>query len=248
MWTLEGDATEASEDPVFPDGSPELIFNFGDPFVARDSTGEFVAQPSIMLVGQITAPFFVRPSGEVRLVAFRFHPYGATGLYEDMSAITNGWLDMAQVHPQVWSHPGRYRKSTDTLSAIANELSVQLAELLGNSTKPHVDVVRACNEIRDRRGAIVIEDLAAQLGTTVRTLQRRFAAEVGIPPKLLARITRFQHVFTAWRNDPQTLARVAADCGYFDQSHLVRDFRDFAGDAPAAALAAQPEFTSFFLP
>jgi len=54
-------------------------------------------------------------------------------------------------------------------------------------------------------------------------------------------------VFTAWRTDARSLARVAAECGYFDQSHLVRDFRDFSGAPPAGFLAALPEFTGFFV-
>lgn len=65
--------------------------------------------------------------------------------------------------------------------------------------------------------------------------------------KLPARIRRFQRVFLAWRVDRRTLSRVAAECGYFDHPHLIRDFRDFAGSAPAAFLANQPEFTQFFL-
>jgi len=61
------------------------------------------------------------------------------------------------------------------------------------------------------------------------------------------RIVRFQRVFAAWRADPRSLARVAVECGYFDQSHLVRDFRDFAGAPPAGFLTALPPFTGFFL-
>ena len=59
--------------------------------------------------------------------------------------------------------------------------------------------------------------------------------------KLLARICRFQRVFLAWREDRRALSRVAAECGYFDHPHLIRDFRDFAGSAPAAFLANQRE-------
>jgi AraC-like DNA-binding protein len=248
IWTLEGDATEGAQEPVFPDGSPELIFNLADPFVARDHSGEFVEQPSCMLVGQITAPFFVRPTGAVQLIAFRLLPYGAAGLFDAMSSITESWVDMSVRLRSVWPEAVEQHRDGRSLEVLTERLSHRLTEELLNSRMPHPDVERACDAIHSTRGAVAIEDLAAQLGTTVRTLQRRFASQVGIPPKLLARITRFQHTFAAWRNDPRRLARVAADCGYFDQSHLVRDFRDFAGDAPAAALAAQPEFTSFFLP
>jgi transcriptional regulator GlxA family with amidase domain len=96
--------------------------------------------------------------------------------------------------------------------------------------------------------AIALDEFAKAMCVSPRTLQRRFTVHVGISPKLLARIRRFQRVLSAWREDPGSLARVAVECGYFDQSHLIRDFRDFAGAAPAAFLANQPEFTQLFLP
>jgi AraC-like DNA-binding protein len=81
----------------------------------------------------------------------------------------------------------------------------------------------------------------------LRTLQRRFLRQVGVSPKRLARIVRFHHVCLAWRRDPASLARVAADCGYCDESHLVRDFRAFVGEPPASFLRSLPTFTSHFL-
>lgn len=246
LWTLEGRAEDASVDPVFPDGSPELIINLADAFQAFDPAGMLVDQPRVMLVGQITRPFMVRPTGTVRLIAFRFHPFGAAALCDDMSAITEHWRDVFNTLPDISDI--RRTRSDDDVQTVASEIALRLAPLLARNDKPHPDVRAACNAIRDSRGTVILDDLADTLGTSLRTLQRRFTTDVGIPPKLLARITRFQHVFAAWREDPRTLARVAADCGYYDQSHLIRDFRDFAGEAPATALASQPEFTSFFLP
>jgi transcriptional regulator GlxA family with amidase domain len=78
-------------------------------------------------------------------------------------------------------------------------------------------------------------------------MQRLFLRQVGVSPKLLCRIVRFQRIFAAWRADPSSLARVALECGYFDQSHLVRDFHDFAGAPPAGFLAELPAFTRLFL-
>ncbi len=59
---------------------------------------------------------------------------------------------------------------------------------------------------------------------------------VGVTPKLFfARIVRFQGAFERWGEDPRGWARVAADCGYYDQAHLLRDFRQFAGDPPGSS-------------
>ena len=70
-------------------------------------------------------------------------------------------------------------------------------------------------------------------GRSARTLERRFAREVGLAPKLFARVIRFQRVLEhIEKNAPVDWARLALDAGYFDQAHLIRDFRTFAETTP----------------
>ncbi|MEU0548147.1 helix-turn-helix domain-containing protein [Micromonospora sp. NPDC005979] len=97
------------------------------------------------------------------------------------------------------------------------------------------------------RGAV--GELAAELGWSRRHLAARFREDVGLPPKTAARLMRFQHAHAALRDAAATgsppgrgravdWAEVAVRCGYYDQSHLIRDFHQFAGATPAALLAA----------
>ena len=78
-----------------------------------------------------------------------------------------------------------------------------------------------------------VASVARAAGMSARQLERRFQREVGLPPKLFARIARLQRAL-AWRQSRPgaTWSRVAAAAGYADQMHLVRDFRALAGDAP----------------
>lgn len=88
--------------------------------------------------------------------------------------------------------------------------------------------------------------LADELGWSRRHLASRFRQEVGLPPKMAARLLRFQQAYAALTDlaaaaGPGVVgdwAAVAAGCGYYDQSHLIRDFHQFAGGTPAALLAA----------
>lgn len=273
-WSLSGDADTAFGDPepALPDGSPELIFNRADPFLAVGEHGTRAAQPRAMLVGQITAPFAVVPTGAIDLVAVRFEPAGASLLCDHLASITNAWCDVqsltaGQVGPALQhlydALPTRRRLDTPRVTETdghatwtdAQVTDVRLAMLNDAlmalmAVRPAIDpdVDTAVRAILDSHGTLSLDALASSLGRSMRHLQRRFATHVGISPKQLARIRRFQRVFGAWRDDPRSLSRVAAECGYHDQPHLIRDFRDFAGRAPAAFLANQPEFTQLFLP
>ncbi|HRP08839.1 MAG TPA: helix-turn-helix domain-containing protein [Gemmatimonadales bacterium] len=250
-WRLVGEADSSAEidpEPALPDGSPELIVSRADPFEHVASGGAVTRQPAAFLVGQITGPMLVRPTGRADLVVVRFESHAAAMLQRPMSRITDTWLD-------VETSPGllrlglaaalRERCMTDDPEAAILDW---LRDLIRKAPPADPTVATAVRTIRSSHGMVELARLCAELGIHPRTLQRRFLTEVGILPKQLARIVRFQRVFSAWRSDPSSLARVAAGCGYYDQSHLTRDFRELAGAAPAGFLAAVPEFTGFFLP
>jgi AraC-like DNA-binding protein len=91
--------------------------------------------------------------------------------------------------------------------------------------------------IAQRGGQIRVAELAAEIGCSRRHLQSRFSEQVGLPPKTVARLVRFERVCTAVRRAPGRWAEVAAAAGYADQSHLSRDFRELAGTTPSEFLA-----------
>jgi AraC-like DNA-binding protein len=85
--------------------------------------------------------------------------------------------------------------------------------------------------------------IARDLAINERTLRRAFSDRIGVPPKRMARILRLQHVLARSRESRADWARLASELGYFDQSHLVNDFRDLLGTTPAA-FEAGPHSTS----
>ena len=92
------------------------------------------------------------------------------------------------------------------------------------------DVERAWGLLRATGGRIRIGALADALGCSRRHLAARFATEVGVPPKVAARLIRFETARRRLGTVP--LARPAADHGYADQAHLAREFRELGGAAP----------------
>ena len=97
-------------------------------------------------------------------------------------------------------------------------------------------------------GAVRVSDLAAQTGWSARYLTSRFRTEVGLTPKAAARVIRFsraRRLLAQAATQPSTpgrhlrLADLAAECGYFDQAHLAREFRSLAGLPPSRWLAEE---------
>jgi AraC-like DNA-binding protein len=84
------------------------------------------------------------------------------------------------------------------------------------------------------RGSVRVQKISEQLGWTRKRLVRAFRDEIGIPPKVLARVLRFRKALAEF--NVQTIvdfSQLAAESGYSDQAHMIRDFKDFSGLTPA---------------
>ncbi|WP_424186113.1 helix-turn-helix transcriptional regulator [Actinokineospora sp. G85] len=88
----------------------------------------------------------------------------------------------------------------------------------------------AWQRLTESAGRLRISDLADEVGWTRQHLSARFRAQIGLPPKSVARIVRLHHATTLLSHLP--LAEVAHRCGYADQAHLNRDFRALTGASP----------------
>jgi AraC-like DNA-binding protein len=106
----------------------------------------------------------------------------------------------------------------------------------------HRAVTRALRELADGNGGRPVAQVTSALGMSQRRFLERFRGEVGMAPKLYARVQRFQAVIERVHTLTEVnWSEIAADCGYFDQAHFVHDFRAFSGFTPTAYLALKSE-------
>jgi AraC-like DNA-binding protein len=106
--------------------------------------------------------------------------------------------------------------------------------------EPSTEVAWAWGRLRTSAGRVEIGALARELGWSHRRLIARFREQIGLPPKTIGRVLRFDRVSRLLRETPAPrLAEVAFECGYYDQAHLNRDFREFAGTTPGEYLASR---------
>jgi AraC-like DNA-binding protein len=100
---------------------------------------------------------------------------------------------------------------------------------------PAPQVVAAWCTLARRGGAVPIPDLAGSVGCSVRRLELLFGQQIGLPPKQAARILRLQHILPSLAAGRQG-SRVAADCGFYDQAHLIGEFKAMTGCTPSQFL------------
>lgn len=119
-------------------------------------------------------------------------------------------------------------------------LDAALARVARDRGEPGPEVGWVWERLRATRGAVGIGALADEVGWSRRHLGERFRREYGLTPKEAARVMRFEVARELLRPvDRPPLADVAARCGYYDQAHFIREFRDLAGCSPTTWLAEE---------
>src|SRR6266498_2314032 len=106
----------------------------------------------------------------------------------------------------------------------------------------HKDAItNISNLILKNAGFINIDKLAYDANMSIRNFERHFIEQVGISPKLYCCITRFSHALSLKLMNPEKdWTSIAFECGYFDQMHLIKDFKKFAGSSPSIFLRQTP--------
>ena len=249
VWDPRRRAGRPSEH-IVPDGCPELIVHLADPF-ARRLDGRWRRQPHAFLAGTLSRPWVLRAGPSLRTFGVRFRPGATTALLPiDMREATDREVGLASLVGAAAARDLVLRLArADRFSARVRTAELWLLDRLARSsarpglvtrsvthgiTRPAVELV-----LRSR-GSERIDAVAARLGVTPRRLERAFSRDLGIPPKLFARIVRLNAVLATLPKDDRgeghraRIVDLALEAGYFDQPHLLRDFRAVAGRKPLA--------------
>lgn len=195
---------------VLPDGCADIIID-------RDRDEAFV-------VGAMTRPLFIEPDRAGNFLGIRFRPGRlAATLGVPLREVTDARVPLRDV--------------TRHLEIHGDSLERDLERCVARDTDPRVDA--AVERIIRSGGRCDIARVAALVNVTRQHLARLFAENVGISPKLFARVIRFRQAMRMGREKPW--AGVAAELGYADQSHLIAEFREFSGTTPVPFFLSPPD-------
>ncbi|WP_242588306.1 helix-turn-helix domain-containing protein [Corallococcus macrosporus] len=217
-----------------PDGRTTLVFRV----LEEGRRGD------LCVVGPRTQALFKNAPEVVRALILQFKPGWAVPL---LGVAANALTDRIVPLEDLWGRPGSDLcfdlLSARSLPEVLDRLSRGIA-LRTHQTFEPASARLARRAIRLLEGdAVRVETVAEQLGVTARHLRRAFTENVGIGPKDFARTVRLQRAvkMTATSRD---WGRIAVDAGYYDQAHLIADFRELVGLTPGAFLkrpVAPPE-------
>jgi len=235
-WEYSGGTGARMREVPIP-GVP-IILNLGTPWEIesagrRDSYDSFTG-------GLHTGPVFVRGGTSWACIELRLTPLGACRLFgRPMQDLSHTTVPLEDVLPRTRDLVERIGDAR-SWPARFELLDEFLLRRLSDSVEPSREIAWSWQRLAESHGRAPIAELARELGWSHRRLIVRFREHVGLTPKTFARVIRFDRAVRTLRSaKPSSLAGVAFECGYSDQAHLNRDFREFAGTSPTAFLAAQ---------
>lgn len=226
------------QDKAFAMGCLELMFNLGDSSFETGRSGGFSKTPKVELWGQIIEPLTFRSLGKGKMLGARFFPHTAAlfipdpiNLFNDVVSDFNyiAGKDAVELHEKLLE--------TNSLREQLHLFEDYLIHKFYQFQKKHQKfkvVNSAMTDLKREDFFGNIEDVAARYGITSRYLQKLFVEFTGVSPKLYQKIYRFQKSLLLTGKPYDSLTDIAYECGYFDQSHFVRDFKFFTGMVPSA--------------
>jgi AraC-like DNA-binding protein len=243
-WIIEANETAASK--IIPDGSPEMIFHFGDPYEIFDDQSAWQIQPLSLVAGQLTRPITIRPTGKSGVFGVKFFPAGLWKLFKtNMHALQNGVVNLDDV---IGINTRSFRESLADAETHAGR--VRLADEfflshINNLRSSVLDPLLDC--IHTSATSVSLQQLCVHENISARKLERTFNEVIGVSAKMYMRLSRFSRTFKKLQQDELSKADISYLYGYFDQSHFNRDFKIFSGENPGSYFQRNHAMANFFI-
>jgi AraC-like DNA-binding protein len=234
-WTLESPHEQTPQkNTIVPDGCMKMIFHYGDLYKYYPENDPGILLPRCFVIGQLTGPYEVAPTGETGTFFVCFHP--------------NGFLPFA-------TFPIKQMENTAVpLEKLFGQDGAAIAQeiLHAHSTSERIRLMEAflLNRLRDTvtvdnivqstietiltaNGQLSVDELSKKNNINRRQLVRKFSSSIGLSPKQLSKTIRLQATLKILLNRKFTsLTGLAYESEYYDQAHFIKDFKEFTGLTP----------------
>lgn len=241
-WVLEGYAS--NETPfhhrVLAESSPEWIFYCKGQFEVSGAETGWEKTPLSCLSGQMQRFKKLYTLNDFCLFGVYLFPYAVPAIFglpaytlSDQTADTGTLLGIeGQILEQKMLEETDHRQRAIIISQF-------IIQRLAKTRETASPVFASIRQILFSSAALSVPALADDCHLSRRQFERKFIHYAGYSPKQFQRIARFNTIIKGFEQRPKSLTEMAYDCGYYDQSHFIHDFRLFSGYNPKAFFSQQ---------
>ena len=237
-WYFDGPTVHRRK-RVLPNGRVELLVNLGEPYRLITGAGR-ERLDAAWVGGMLSRPqVFAQPPHQ-RVLGVRLHPVGAYALLaRPMRELSEQSVDLHDLVGRAAAElAGRCHEAT-TVEARFRLVTAWVSERIARGRGADESIVWVASRIDRSAGAASIAALRAETGLSRTRLVGAFREQLGVAPKLYARLVRFRRVLAMLQDGATPLADVALAAGYYDQPHMNAEFRALSGITPREFLAAR---------
>lgn len=236
IWILESESPDETypKERILPDGIIEMVFHYKDPFITHLANGDQIKQFQSFAISQMREFIELESDGKMGFISIRFYPWGAYHFFSTpIKDFIDNCIDLADVYPQKYQSINKElalsSSDEEKVSIIESFLKSQLAI----HQKEDGITDNAIKLIRKSKGIVSIDEIADQLQISRKQLERKFVSSLGTTPKVFSRTCRFLSLCHNLKNyEGRNLSELTYECGYFDQSHFIKEFKAYSGFTP----------------
>lgn len=228
---------------MYPIGSAVLCFSLDKACLFKDMrTGTIIKHAKFNFIHQFKQPYIYELLAiPQRIIHVIFRPFGAyrlLGISQNTSFDEHGTSLENLLGPEINTLLHKIEDAENNCSQAVYTINNWLENQLTNNSSKNINLVKqACMLIDSEKGNLSMQSLAKKMFLTPRVLQYKFQEQIGLSPKLYSRIIRFNQILTELRsNQHADWQEIALNYNYFDQAHLINDFKYFSGNTPTHLL------------
>ncbi len=249
FWMVNSiDESIIKREKIVPDGYPEIIFHYKEPYIANFHDS-WEKQAKQLIVGQIKNYFYVENTGCSGIFGIKFQPSALKILFGiNMHTLTDKVVSLDSYDIKIFNDLiqflGKGEPSFDEMILKAENL---LLEYLISKNYHISQSEKTIQILHDKKGAINLTDLYELAEINERGLERFFRNYIGLTPKYYTRIIRFSHIFQLVQKHQKDWQEIIFLAGFYDQSHFIKNFKEFTGEDPSKYKFSEHNLSNFFL-
>ncbi|WP_165021436.1 MULTISPECIES: helix-turn-helix domain-containing protein [unclassified Dysgonomonas] len=245
-WILDAESTSPISERVTPTGCIDLVFHKRD---SMFSLADNKLQPQSFLCGLSTEfSDLTSITGKVSMIVTVFQPFGAKVFFDiPMSEFQNKTISIDDIgDKELQELEDQLLNETDNRTCIKLIESYLIDRLHSFKDYNYKRIVASIQAI-DNKSHVSISSLAEIACLSYKQFNRIFTEHIGTNPKEFSRIIRFQRALHILQTKPQiNLTQLAFEAGYYDQPHLIKEFKTFSGYTPSEYIAICDPYSDYF--